>query len=265
MQASFAYNIIHHQKKRCMKLLKCLAFLSLAILLGTSCQKDTPPPTTSTAPDSYVKNIANPLDSIGLRHNIVLDSLLKDFFLAGLSRDDLYKKTFDYFEPEFPDITYNSLYVANKPMWDELPSTSDLSSLLTGKGLNPQAAHMAQDMLDSIDLAANSEELAEMMKGMELQIINSSTLDSLTRTQLLCATAVARYSSNYWDKNIESWINASEVPPAGEARSWKKHAKEDCKGAIGGATAGIVEGPVGVVAGGLLGAAGTSLASWLFD
>lgn len=82
---------------------------------------------------------------------------------------------------------------------------------------------------------------------------------------LLCATSVARYSSEYWEQNIDVWATVlfSEMEDSFdkdiETRkwSWNLFAKEDIvgavSGAIGGAAAGFFLGGISVGAGLLAG------------
>ena len=256
---------------------KAFLFILVAAAVMESCKKEDsgtgtiPEPATHIIAESYVVNNANPYDGVGARHNSALDSLLKQNFRARLTRDELFKKNFDFFGREYPGYSYTNFYLPLKGLLDSIHTTDIIATPLERRGMKPRATALISRMLDALSEAPTDAEFVRGAKMIEAEakavFLSGSVQDSLSAVQVLTAGAIFRYSAHYWHKNGSAWKKSIKLarPGADTTATFGSVAKEDGKGAVAGAVGGAVAGPKGAIAGGLLGGIGSSLAAWLFD
>lgn len=254
------------------KLVSSLFFIS--ILFICSCDKDTTvsPPDTNTTVEVYAKNPLNPYDDVGATHNELLDEILKEVFHdPSITKDDLFKMAFDRVADQNPtaNVSYDSIYLPNKTIFDGFGPTVDPTSYMTSIGMGGAAARYVTEMLDSLapvnGTPRNSETGCIIIKRIEDRIMNSTTVPDPDKVIILCAASVFRHSYLYWEKNLSIWkAKFKEAGTGGcETCGFWDIAEEDGKGAIKGAVVGAVTGAGALLIGGA-GGAGQSLAAAIF-
>lgn len=263
------------------------SFLIVVSMSFMACEKtptnEVQAPTTDTSVGTYAKNSSNPYDNAGAEHNTYLDQTLKENFKdLSLTRDQAFQKAFEAYAQTNPPsyITYDSIYVRNKTLFDGLRTTTDPTTYLTNNGLGSVAARYVASMLDSLSPSSSttprtSQTVCASIKILETDILSNSTVPDQDKAIILSAASVLRHSYCYWEANGPKWaLSFQEAGQTGTATaSWWDVAKEDGKGAvsggIGGAAAGAAAGGAGAVPGAAVGAAagavGASLASAIFD
>lgn len=254
------------------KLVSSLLFISLLFIC--SCDKDTTvsPPDTNTTVEAYAKNPLNPYDDVGATHNELLDEILKEVFHdPSVSKDDLFKKAFDLAAERNPtaNVSYDSIYVPNKTIFDGFGPTVDPTNYMTSIGMGGVGARYVTEMLDSLTPVNGTPRSSEtgciIIKGIEDRILNSTTISSSDKIIALCAASVFRHSYLYWEKNLPTWKLKFEEAGTDhcETCGFWDIAKEDGKGAVKGAVVGAVTGAGALLIGGA-GGAGQSLSAAIF-
>lgn len=198
------------------------------------------------------------LEQLGQNHNDFLTHMMtktKESKLSLCNKKDF--KVWNQWAKDFFatrgaswDGDFVEFYATNK--WDE-------QSLFPRKEFSSDANVYLKKLSDQIELL-NSNNLADF-----ISFCNSLQNDALTNLKsdndAVCvgtAIVIAKYSSQYWDKNFAEWSAYYSVMPCSPkyqaklSPTEKKVLQADAKGAIGGAIAGIAGGPATAVAGALV-------------
>jgi hypothetical protein len=141
------------------------------------------------------KNLNNPYDSVGIIHNLGLESVKNQ---TGVSPKN---KTLGFSSNMYPEISTNSrndiidlgIYHAVKDSTNYSPDYMSES----GKNFSSQLLSIVDQVPDSTMFAAGTQSI----RNLESQILSSTNISETEKKSLLCASSVARYSLNYWAEN----------------------------------------------------------------
>lgn len=187
--------------------------IAVMLLLSISCRKNLTVPSQtriSNAPSATGLNatavsVGNPFDSIGVRHNILLDSVwnyvqrTEDTSAAG-------KKNFivGYFKQCRPDDAATAIAVINNG-----PQTaiSGLKEILAGKNITQQTSSLLYNLMETIDTTASMSDFAALIQKIKMLEAKAmaASIPSNEQQIVLQATAVAKYSASFWHDKVTNF------------------------------------------------------------
>jgi hypothetical protein len=212
-------------------------------------------------------NSENPLDSMGIYHNLALD-YVEQQSLGQPKSIALY-------------VGYSNQYMSNTfgsrvaDLNTKLPSTSSIETLLAdsssfyfnkidqsvyGLNVRNRLKTVINSLTDTAGYASMDYcTIKDLIVQHESNVIRDPSLTLEEKQQILSNTSVARYSLYHWYNKYNSKLDGGETI-SGKKRKWWQWLVigiADVAGAVVGATAGSPTG-VGAVAGGIAGASGAS-------
>lgn len=232
------------------------------LLLNFSCRKTVVNAPTNGQKPAVVTNYAlaannaNPYDSIGIRHNIVLDSVwnyvqrTKDTTASG-KRNYL----IGYFKQHLPQRVAEAERILINGPHGSLPG---LDKILAGKIISQQTRGLLDSLMADIGQMQSLDDcraLVEKIRELETQAQRAS-ISIYEKDLILQAAAIAKYSSVFWHDKIQH-----NPPPAPDAflkgiLHYIVAVQADTLGAIYGIFSGGVEAEANYQ---------SSLWTWYFD
>ena len=217
----------------------CFAAMVAIVAIVVSCQKESAP-----------KEPTNIYEQIGKLHNEGLDYVLQEVKKQPVTKGGI--------------RTINNAFIVNATA-DFMASRGYVSDAITKAGSNfpdstaynkvvSQLSEKQQGYLDELfkifdNQKINAEEAIIRIKALENRIKVNCSVDE--QPVLLCGTAVARYTIDYWEEHAEEWlaeiggIEALQMykvatkaeKPEDDEFSWKQLGAADAGGAVTGAGA----------------------------
>lgn len=186
--------------------------------------------------------------------------VIKKSALDFVSKNDVPQEVIDFTEVQLDKLLIinenrNNSYIISENIFPEDFDKSQ-SPLLTSK------LEILNDIISDNDLDINS--LLSRITALENSALSILSEEDLS--VLLCATATAKYSLQYWNETIYEWAALCGVTTRAQF-NWKQVGTEDIKGGIAGATAlGFARffGPIGWKAW-LIGIGGSALGASAAD
>lgn len=269
--------------------------LTAFIALQIGCKKDSAPKEDSVQP-----KFSN-FDFVGASHNSGLSAFFSNYTAGKVKSDKLDYNTLSLFIASHSEIKDSifTLKVLNSPIYVQTRNVglADLSKVLLSKSLISSNFGQYLDKINS-SIDSNFEKgpsvLANAIQLISSQINSDNNLSQTEKGTLLAALSVGKFSSSFWDANLETLKNEwtiqnssgsvklikTDLAPAPVSGNGVKIVKADVAGAVAGGVAGAVIGgvvatPVGSVPGYVAGAvtggitnsvteAVTQLLDWLF-
>lgn len=211
------------------------AVAAIAVIV-VSCQKENGPKEPT---DIYEK--------IGKLHNERLDYILREIKTQPVTKGGGRKISTAFIVNATADFMASRGYSSDAitKVGNDLPNSATYNNVVS------QLTEKQQSYLDELfkifDSKQNAKEAITRIKALEKRIkVNCSAEE---QPVLLCGTAVARYTIDYWDKHTEEWlaeiggIEALQMHnvatkaenPESDDFNWKQLGREDAKGAVAGA------------------------------
>jgi hypothetical protein len=193
-----------------------------------------------------IDNIANQMiDSVGIEHNICLNLIftkidsLKSLGIKptkvqlkqlaqGWVRDFIeLKKNLTQEEKQLLRSIISGVF--NEPIEDNTYPARCASTLNTNFKI----------YLDKINILMNKSDMNEILSG--LLALEEEAKENLCDNELfdvLSAISIAKYTSQYWNNNMQNWTNLANSSLINGKFSWSACGKSDVKGGVIAATGG---------------------------
>lgn len=180
----------------------CLFLIALTATIIVSCVKDSSKVITE-------RESANPFSFVGQMHNDGLDHALmymKDMMAASgkqvWEKDEVLEICFDGVNAFMAEKGFEESVVTRSDYpWDPADSL----------GLSELGTIYYDWLMLGIYESETKEEAMAVIYEIEENLLADELIDSDERDLLLCGTAVAAYSHDYWDANIESLLEEMEL------------------------------------------------------
>ena len=217
--------------------------------------------------------LINPFEAIGKAHNAGLDFVAENLRETPMPTIDTIVDLCSKFvcSKFYRDGTYSELdiYSVNRLVSYGINHLSDLKPVYEEAKLSQEQIVFLERMV-SVDPYMRLENQYDFFRSIEGEIL-SYPMTYGQKEILLVASAIGRYSSQYWNTQFENpdlspWRTFLPNPDQpGTALKKKGIGKEDGKGAVAGGIAGspLFGGP-GILIGALGGAIGASVAALIF-
>jgi hypothetical protein len=242
--------------------------------------------TTDTV--AVVKNSANPVDSVGNKHNAGLNAVLPNYSggveptqANSFSYTNAFLSASHYSVPLLD--TVQSIIISRYDTSLYSMTVTSFSSYAYGQG---QMSSKVNTYLNSLGNLINAlpaaptsttySSFASAVISLESTILSDNTITATDRTIILSGTSIARYSASYWvnyyNAQSSGSSSAAKAAPAVVGASWFSWSSVvggDVVGAIagglGGAAAGAIIGGVGALPGAAAGAIGGGIANSVYE
>ncbi len=242
--------------------------------------------TTDTV--AVLKNAANPVDSVGNRHNAVLNGVLPNY-TGGV--EPTQANSFSYTNASLTTSHYSvqlldtvqSITISRYDTSLYSMTVTSFSNYAYGQG---QMSSKINTYLNSLGNLINAlpaaptsttySSFASSVVSLESTILSDNTITATDRTIILSGTSIARYSASYWINYYNAQSSgssaAAKATPAVASPSWFSWSTVvggDVVGAmaggLGGAAAGTMLGGIGAGPGAAAGAVSVGIASSVYE
>lgn len=145
-------------------------------------------------------NIKNPFDSIGIWHNVILDSLHTYTLKTSDTTKGGIRKYIAGFAKRHWNIELSTSSKLLLPLWDK--ENRDYKKLLLHERLSDTGQMLQQELFRAIDSIKSIEyfdRFQNKIEDIEKRVLANKGLSEKEHNLLLVMTAVARHSAYYWE------------------------------------------------------------------